>query len=122
MAEGWGPTGANSALDTLLAAYPWLQLHTAAPGAAGTTAVAGNSTRKQAAWGAAAAGSAANTGSSLTWTSVSTSETYTKFSAWTAVTAGTFGFSGTVTANAVTAGDTFSFAAAAVTVSATLAS
>ena len=34
MAEGFGSAGANTALDAMVAAYPWIKLHTAAPGAA----------------------------------------------------------------------------------------
>jgi hypothetical protein len=43
----------------------------------------------------------------IVWTGVSGSEDYTYYSLWSASTAGTFHQSGTVTANAVTAGDTF---------------
>lgn len=87
----------------------WIQLHTADPGAAGTTAIAGNATRKQVSFGAASGGAIAND-TAVSWTSgeVDTSEDYTHWSAWTASSAGTFLWSGTVTANAVTAGDTFS--------------
>jgi hypothetical protein len=86
----------------------WIQLHTADPGAAGTTAVAGNATRKQASFGAASGGAIAND-AALTWTTgeVDTAEDYTHWSAWTASTAGTFLASGTMTANAVLVGDTF---------------
>ena len=31
MAEGFGSAGANTALDALVAAYPWIKLHTGAP-------------------------------------------------------------------------------------------
>jgi hypothetical protein len=86
----------------------WIQLHTADPGAAGTTAIAGNATRKQASFGAASGGAIAND-AALTWTTgeVDTAEDYTHWSAWTASTAGTFLASGTMTANAVLVGDTF---------------
>jgi uncharacterized membrane protein YgdD (TMEM256/DUF423 family) len=88
----------------------WIQLHTADPGAAGTNAVAGNATRKDltAAMGTASGGAITNT-AAITWTTgeVDTSEDYTHWSLWTASTAGTFLFSGTVTANAVTTGDEF---------------
>lgn len=122
MADGWASTSGNAALTTLTAAYAYVKLHTAAPGAAATTAPAGNTTRQQVtSWGTASAGSQASA-AALTWTSVSTSETYTDFSAWTAVTAGTFGWSGSVTANAVTAGDTFTVPSGSLTASLTLAS
>lgn len=121
MAEGWGSAGANSALDTLCAAYPWVKLHTGAPGGAGTANAATETTRKQVTEAAASAGSKVSS-ADLTWTSVAASETYTKFSRWSASSGGTFGFSGTITANAVTAGDTFTIASSQMTTSVTLAS
>ncbi len=45
--------------------------------------------------------SSAATTALLEWTNVSTSEDYTHFSMWTASTAGTFLWSGTIVANAV---------------------
>jgi hypothetical protein len=85
----------------------WVKLHTADPGAAGATAPAGNTTRQQVTFGTSSSGAIANS-AAITWTSVSTTETYTHFSAWTASTAGTFLGSGTVTGGAVTAGNNFS--------------
>lgn len=121
MATSWSATAGNSALDTLLAAYPWIKLHTGDPGAAGTSNAATETTRKQASWGSASSGAASNSGD-LDWTNVAGTEDYTHFSAWTASTAGTFGFSGTITANAVTAGDNFTIPAGDLDVSLTLAS
>jgi hypothetical protein len=94
----------------------WVKLHIGDPGAAGASNAAGETTRKQATFAnAAAAGTIANT-VALLWTSVSTGEDYTHFSIWTASTAGTFLGSGTMTANAVGAGDDFSIAIGALTV------
>jgi hypothetical protein len=116
MAVGLAPTFAAQVLDALGNASNltaptafWIQLHTAEPGVDGTTAVAGNATRKQVSFGAASGGTIAND-TAVSWTAgeVDTSEDYTHWSAWTASTAGTFLCSGTVTANAVTSGDTFS--------------
>jgi hypothetical protein len=121
MAEGFGSAGANTALDALVAAYPWIKLHTGAPGSAGTSNAATETTRKQASWAASSGGATSNSGA-LTWTNVAGSEDYTHFTAWTASTAGTFGFSGTITANAVTAADTFTIAIGDLDVSLTLAS
>ncbi len=121
MATGFGSAGANTALDALVAAYPWIKMHTGSPGAAGTTNVATETTRKQLTWNASSGGSVTNS-NTVTWTNVAGSETYADASFWTASSAGTFGMSGGVTANPVTAGDTFTIAAAAVTVSVTLAS
>lgn len=121
MADGWGSAAANSALDTIGSTYSWLQLHVGLPGAAGTSNVAGNTTRKQVTWASASAGSKASS-ADLTWTSVSTSETYSHFTLWTASSAGTFGVSGSVTASAVTSGDTFTISSGSLTLSLTLAS
>jgi hypothetical protein len=113
MATSWGPTAGNAALDTLLATYSWIKLHIGSPGAAGTSNPAVETTRQQATWTAAASGAAANS---------NLSEDYTHFTAWTASTAGVFGFSGIVTANSVTAGDTFQIAIGDLDVTLTLAS
>jgi hypothetical protein len=75
----------------------------------------------QATWSAAAAGASANT-NLLSWTAVAASEDYTHFTVWTLNAAGVFGFSGTITANAVTAGDTFQIAIGDLDVVLTLAS
>ena len=118
MALGLSATIANDFLEWIFNASAtstapaniWIQLHTADPGSAGTTAVAGNATRKDltAAMGTAASGAISNT-AAITWTTgeVDTSEDYTHWALFDASTAGTFLCSGTVTANAVTVGDEF---------------
>lgn len=121
MAEGLGSAGANLALDEIAAAYPWVKLHIGAPGSAGTANPAVETTRKQATWGAAAAGVVSNT-ADIFWTGVAASEDYTHFTLWTASSGGTFGGSGTVTAAAVTAGQTFQVAVGDLDLSFTLAS
>ena len=70
MAESWSSTSGNAALDTLLAAYPWIKLHTGAPGSAGTSNAATNTTRKQATWTSAASGAASNSNSRRYYTDV----------------------------------------------------
>ena len=122
MAEGLSSTAANEALTTLKANYTWVKLHTGAPGSAGTSNAAGETTRKQATWSTPSGGSMTTVTTALTWTNVSTSEDYTHHTLWTASTAGTFGWSGSVTANAVVAGDTFTIAVGDLTSSFTLAS
>lgn len=122
MAEGWGPNGAGTALDALVAAYGWVKLHTAAPGAAGTTGAATETTRKQFAFNATGTDGIVENSGAISWTSIAGSQDATHFTAWTASTAGNFGFSGTITANAYTAGDTYSVAAGALVISVTLAS
>lgn len=121
MAEGWGPTAANSALDTLVAAYPHMQLHVGAPGSAGTANVATETDRMEVGWASAASGAVASN-TQEQWTNVAGTEDYTHCTFWSATTSGTFGFSGTVTANSVTAGDTFTIASGDIDVSVTLAS
>lgn len=122
MAQGLSVTAANSLITSLIASYTWVQLHTAAPGAAGTTAVAGNTTRKQiSAFGTVAAGAVVSA-VDLAWTAVPTTEQYTHFTVWSASTAGTFGFSGTLTANPVTAGDNFTIQSGNIGTSLTVAS
>jgi hypothetical protein len=93
-----------------LNAYPWIKLHIGSPGTAGTGNAAGETDRVQASWGAIATDTISNS-ADLDWTSVSTTEDYTHWSAWTASSGGTCGHTGTLTANAVTAGDNFRIAA-----------
>lgn len=122
MAEGWGPNGAGTALDALVAAYPWVKLHTAAPGASAASNAATETTRKQASWNSTGTDGIVENSAGFSWTNISGSQDASHFSAWSASSAGNFGFSGTITANAYTAGDTYSVAASALVVSVTLAS
>jgi hypothetical protein len=127
MAEGLASGEADTILDAHAdTTYPWIQLHTAAPGAAGTVAVAGNATRKDTsvAW-APSAGGVKATDVDIAWTEpeVDTAEDYTHYTLWTASTAGTFGSSGTVTASAVSAtGDTFTITSGGLTLTFVVAS
>lgn len=122
MAEGWGGPGSGTALDALVAAYPWIGLHTAAPGAAGTANNATETTRKQATWNATGTDGIVENSNALTWTSIAGSQDATHFTAKSASSAGNFGFSGVITANAYVAGDTYEVAIGALVVSVTLAS
>jgi hypothetical protein len=118
MALGLSATVANDFLEwvfnaSAMATAPaniYIQLHTADPGASGTTAVAGNATRKDltSSMGTASSGAITNT-SAITWTTgeVDTSEDYTHWALFDASSAGNFLLSGTMTANAVTVGDEF---------------
>lgn len=86
----------------------WCKLHIGSPGTAGATNAAGETTRQQATFGTApSAGSISNT-AVVTWTNVSTAETYTHVSFWSASSAGTFlGADDLPTSKTVAAGDTF---------------
>lgn len=121
MATSWSGTAGNTALDNLLASFSFVKLHIGDPGANGTANPAVETTRQQATWAAAASGASSNT-NLLSWSNVAGTEDYTHFSVWTLVSGGVFGFSGTVTANAVAAGDTFSIAIGNLDVSLVLAS
>lgn len=118
MATGLASGQANAILDALCrsVAYSdpaafWVKLHIGDPGSAGTSNAAGETTRQQATFSAAASG-AITTSADLTWTNVSTTETYSHVSFWDASTAGTFlGSDALDTSKAVTAGDTFTIAA-----------
>ena len=107
---------ANKILDHILANTAYTQppglffkLHTADPGAAGTTAAAaGDTTRKAADYAAAASGSCAQAASAGPWTNGGTSETITHISAWDNVSAGNFLFSFALSASQAWAnGNTF---------------
>ena len=116
MATGLAQATSTAVLDAICrnvsyaVSAVWIKLHTGDPGSAGTSNAATETTRKQATFSAAASG-AITTSGALTWTGVAGSEDYTHYSAWTASTAGTFLFSGTITADAITAGATFTIAA-----------
>lgn len=115
MAVGLAAATANSLLNALVnqtnytaPTAIWVQLHTADPGAAGTTAVAANTTRKDvtACFSTAASGAVTND-VEIVWTGITTGEDYSHYTVWSASSAGTFYFSGVITANAVVSGDQF---------------
>lgn len=115
MTVGMSTTGlANLWLDTLggAAATPgttlYVKLHTADPGASGTTAASANTTRVALTWSAASAGSKAITTTLPAWaTWAAGSETLTHISVWDASTAGNFRFSAALAASkSITNGDT----------------
>lgn len=110
MAEGLTVAGAATALTALKGAYTWAQLHTAAPGPSGTTAVATETDRVQIEWPTTVTTQTMSNTNTLTWTGVAGSEDYTHVSIWSAATGGTCGMTGIITANPVTVGDTFQLA------------
>jgi hypothetical protein len=101
MTTGFAAAAVNGWLDgTFATASCWAKLHTADPGAAGTTAAAaGDTTRKQATMASASGGSKAASSSVGPWTNGGTSETLTHISLWTAASAGTFNGSAALTAS-----------------------
>jgi hypothetical protein len=84
----------------------YVKLHTADPGAAGTTAASAVTTRSQATFAAAASGAIALTGTNPSWTMTGT-ETITHISVWDASTAGNFLWSAALSVSkSVQSGDT----------------
>lgn len=121
MAVGLSAGAAQALLGELASSYTYVQLHVGDPGANGTANVATENTRQQVSWASASGGSMASS-ADLQWTNVADDEDYTHFSVWSAASTGNFGFSGTITANAVSAGDTFTIPAGDLTVSLATAS
>lgn len=115
LANAWLNTirGGGNGVTFTAPATLFVQLHTADPGAAGTTSVANASTRNAVTFGAAATGAIAlATLSAFTGTAT---ETISHFSVWSASSAGTFYFSGALTTpRAIVLGDTLTFTSLAV--------
>lgn len=106
--------GANGAPGAVTNVY--VKLHTGAPGDDGTANAAGNTTRQEATFDAASGGAIALS-ATVSWTNVSTTETYTHFSLWDNSTAGNCLAVGALASSvAVTAADNFDLTALTVTV------
>ena len=102
-------------------ATPYVKLHTNDPGPAGTASPATEVTRKAVSFSAATAGGLTSD-ADVSWTNIAGSQDATHFTVWDALVAGNFLFSGTITANPYTAGDTYTISSGNLTVSLTLAS
>lgn len=88
-------------------AATYIKLHTGDPGEDGTANAATNTSRQSVSFSAASAGSMASS-ATVTWTNVSTTETYSHWSLWDNSTAGNCLWTGALASSAaVTAGDTF---------------
>jgi hypothetical protein len=113
MALGMSETLANGLLNGGVAVkdYDWMKLHkTGEPGPAGTLNPATETDRQQVVYTVADNGEFTNQ-DDLEWLSVAANETPLYLSMWDDQTAGAFGYSGQVTSNALTAGDTFTIPA-----------
>ena len=111
--DGLAVASANSMLNALrnvawASTGTYIELHTASPGAAGTTSVSvGSTVRLSATYSAAASGQIQLSGSVGPWTNGGTTETITDVAIWTASTAGTFLWSAPLTVQkAWASGDT----------------
>jgi hypothetical protein len=127
MATGLSAYTANKFLDALgnatafSVADVYIKLHVGDPGANGTSNAATETTRKVVTFAAASTGSIASD-SAVSWTNIAGSQDATHFTAWDNLTAGNFLFSGTITSNPYTAGDTVTIASGSLTASLTIAS
>ena len=127
MATGLSSFQADKFLDAVgnATAYSatnvYVKLHVGDPGSAGTSNPATETTRKIASFAAASAG-VLTSDAALTWTNIAGSEDATFFSVWDNLTAGNFLFSGTISGNAYTAGDTYVIESGSLTASLTIAS
>lgn len=127
MATGMSEHLANSLLNALgnNTAYAvtnvYVQLHIGDPSASGTANTATETTRKAVSF-AGASGGILTSDADVTWTNISGSQDATFFTAWDALTGGSFLFSGTITGNPYTAGDTYTISSGSFTTSLTLAS
>ncbi len=100
-------------------AQVYVKLHTGDPGEDGTPNAAGETDRTAASFGAASGG-VCTSDAAVSWSSVSTTETYTYVSFWDASSGGNCLGSGALTSSvAVTAGDDFTIASAALTLTLT---
>ena len=131
MAEGpssyiigkWFDAAFNAAAFSVAQAY--MQLHTAAPGPAGTTAVATDNTRK--AVGMGSPSTAANVTTiandvAVNWPGLTAAQDASHYTLWDALSGGNFLGSGIINAAAYGIGDTLSFAIGAITISIVAAS
>jgi len=127
MATGLSAYLCNSFLDALgnntsyAVTQVYIKLHVGDPGAAGTSNAATETTRKSVSFAAASAGAIASD-ADISWTNISGSQDATHFSAWDSLTVGNFLFSGTITGNAYTAGDTYTISSGNLSASLTVAS
>jgi len=127
MATGLSAYLCNSFLDALAnntsyaVAQVYVKLHVGDPGSAATANAATETTRKSVSFGAASAGAIASD-ADISWTNIAGSQDATHFSAWDNVSAGNFLFSGTITGNAYTAGDTYTISSGNLSASLTVAS
>ena len=123
MADGLSTTVANAALNNIVGTNANnVQLHTGAPGSAGTANVSSVTTRPAVTWNSASAGSvtASNQPAWTNWAGTN-NEVDTDISFWSASVAGTFGLSMQL-ASSVTMGTGDSLTLTSITISITTAS
>lgn len=126
MTTGVSAYAANAFFDAMFnntafqVAQAYIKLHVGDPGASGTSNAATETTRKAVSGGTPSVGGISSD-ADIVWTGISGSQDATHFSLWDASTAGNFLGSGTITANAYTAGDTYTIPAGDLDLSLTVA-
>lgn len=127
MATGISTYLANNLLDafgnntSFAVADVYIKLHVGDPSSNGTANPAVETTRKSVSFAAASTG-VLTSNADITWTNISGSQDATYFTIWDNLTAGNFLFSGSITGNPYTAGDTYTIASGSLTASLTIAS
>lgn len=119
--DEWAKTlrGGGNGSDFTAPATVYAKLHTGDPGEAGTANAATETTRKAIAFGVPSGGVITASGD-VTWTNVSTGESYSHISLWDHATAGNCLFAGALsTPKTVNAGDTFVLTGASTTITLT---
>ncbi len=108
--------GGGNGTNITAPATIYVKLHISDPGEAGTSGAAGNTTRQAATFGAATGTGVITSNADVSWTNVSTTETYSHVSLWDNVSAGNCLGSGALAASkAVNAGDTFTISSGSLT-------
>jgi hypothetical protein len=116
---GYSPAKARDIVDDVVVEYPFVQRHVGDPGPNGTANVSASNARQDSTgkWAASATVGATTTkatNASLTWANESAAEDHTHVTLWSTLSGGSFGMSGTITANPVGIGDDFVAAAGAI--------
>lgn len=120
MADGQSTANANLALTAITGTNANnVQLHTGAPGSAGTANVSSVTTRPAVTWAAASGGSQSMNGTPPAWASWAgtNGEVDTDVSFWSASVAGTFGFSAALSSSVtMNTGDTLTLTSITVSI------
>lgn len=118
MADGFSVAVANAALSSIIGTNAaFVQLHTGAPGAAGTSNVSSTTARQAVTWGSPSAGSvaASNAPAWTNWAGTN-GEVDTDISFWSLVTSGVFGLSMPLSSSVtMNTGDSLTLTAVSVT-------
>lgn len=118
MGDGLSAAAANAALTAAIADWAYTQLHTGAPGSAGTSNISSVTTRVATTWATPSAGAVAANGTLPSWASWAgtNGQTQTAISGWSAITSGTFGAAVTLSASVtMNTGDSLSLTSISIT-------